>query len=198
MKTRWLACAVLGSGMFCVIAAAADWPQWRGPNRDGVSQEKGLLQEWPKEGPKLLWQVKDIGDGYATPAVVGKRLYLLSSRGLEDEYVQSLNVVDGKQAWSHADRQSGKSRPSRRSRWPAPRPRWMGNCSTPSAPMAIWPAWKRLAARCVGRRICRQLRRQARPVGVRRIAAGRWRRAGLHARRQRGYALGARIRRRAS
>ena len=52
-------------------ASAADWPQWRGPRRNGISQEKGLLKEWPKDGPKLLWQIKDIGDGYSTPAVVG-------------------------------------------------------------------------------------------------------------------------------
>ena len=37
---------------------AADWPQWRGPNRDGISKEKGLLKEWPEGGPKLIWQVQ--------------------------------------------------------------------------------------------------------------------------------------------
>src|SRR5687768_11263313 len=46
------------------LAAAADWPQWRGPARDGVSLERGLLKQWPAGGPKLLWQVNDIGDGY--------------------------------------------------------------------------------------------------------------------------------------
>src|SRR5215472_14928719 len=73
-------------------ALAADWPQWRGPQRDGVSQETGLLKEWPKEGPKLLWQQKDIGFGYSTPAVAGSRLYLLSNRDLDDEFVQALEV----------------------------------------------------------------------------------------------------------
>src|SRR5689334_20451183 len=52
---------------------AADWPQWRGPNRDGISKETGLVKEWPKEGPKLLWQATDLGDGYSTPAIVGGR-----------------------------------------------------------------------------------------------------------------------------
>ena len=51
-----------------------DWPQWRGPSRDGVSQETGLLKEWPAEGPRLLWQAMDLGTGYSTPAVVGDRL----------------------------------------------------------------------------------------------------------------------------
>ena len=66
MKTRWLVLlACLGS--FAVAAAAANWPQWRGPERNGISQETGLLKEWPKEGPRLLWQAKDIGSGYSTP-----------------------------------------------------------------------------------------------------------------------------------
>ena len=99
MKTRWpvlLACL----GSFAVAAAAANWPQWRGPERNGISQETGLLKEWPKEGPKLLWQAKSIGSGYSTPAVVGERLYLLSNHGMEDEFVKALNVKDGKEVWS--------------------------------------------------------------------------------------------------
>src|SRR5512139_818277 len=72
------------------VAPAADWPQWRGPNRDGHSPEKGLLQEWPKDGPKLLWQVTEVGRGYSTPAVVGDHLYLLANEGLENEFVAAL------------------------------------------------------------------------------------------------------------
>jgi len=79
---------------------AADWPQWRGPQRDGISRETGLLREWPAEGPKLLWQVKDIGHGYSTPAVVGDRLYVLGNRGQANEFVQALDIKDGRQVWS--------------------------------------------------------------------------------------------------
>lgn len=86
--------------MFSLIGGAADWPQFRGPQRSGVSQEKGLLQEWPKEGPKLLWQIKDTGEGYGTPAVIGQRIYLISSIGLDNEFVQALSSKDGKQIWS--------------------------------------------------------------------------------------------------
>jgi outer membrane protein assembly factor BamB len=82
------------------VSSAADWPQWRGVQRNGISSETGLLQEWPKEGPKLLWQVTGIGSGYSTPAVVGDRLYLLSNEGLENEFVQALAVKDGKKVWS--------------------------------------------------------------------------------------------------
>ena len=77
-----------------------DWPQWRGPARDGISKETGLLKEWPAAGPKMLWQVKDLGQGYSTPAVVGERIYLISNKGLDEEFVEARNAADGKQAWS--------------------------------------------------------------------------------------------------
>jgi outer membrane protein assembly factor BamB len=79
---------------------AANWPQWRGPQRNGISEETGLLQEWPEEGPPLLWQVGELGDGFSTPAVVGDRIYLVSNKGLDDEFVQALDTNDGRQVWS--------------------------------------------------------------------------------------------------
>ncbi len=81
-------------------AIANDWPQWRGPQRDGISEEKGLLKEWPKEGPKLVWQVKDIGSGFSTPAIVGDRIYVLANEGLNNELVEALSARDGKKIWS--------------------------------------------------------------------------------------------------
>src|SRR5690349_16286190 len=99
MKSLWLLIA-LTIAQLTSIALAADWPQWRGPNRDGISAEKGLLKKWPEGGPKLVWQQKEIGEGYSTPAVVGDRLYVLSNKGMEDEFVQALSVKDGKQVWS--------------------------------------------------------------------------------------------------
>ena len=86
--------------MTAIIAAAADWPQWRGPQRDGISKETGLLHEWPGDGPKLLWQVGEIGTGYSTPSVVGQRIYLLGNTGTEDEFVKVLSVKDGSGVWS--------------------------------------------------------------------------------------------------
>ena len=80
---------------------SSDWPQWRGPDRSGVSStETGLLKQWPAAGPKLLWQINDIGDGYSTPAVVGTRIYLMSNRGMDNEFVQALSTVDGKVLWT--------------------------------------------------------------------------------------------------
>lgn len=99
MKKNSLRMVVFGCAML-LTAAAADWPQWRGPARDGISKETGLLQEWPAEGPTLLWQKPGLGDGYSTPAVVGERIFLVSNKGLEDEYVQALDVKNGEQFWS--------------------------------------------------------------------------------------------------
>ena len=81
-------------------AAAADWPEWRGPKRNGISTEKGLLADWPAEGPKLVWRIDDAGDGYSTPAVVGDRLYLMGNKGMDDEFVEVRSAKDGKQVWS--------------------------------------------------------------------------------------------------
>jgi outer membrane protein assembly factor BamB len=86
-------CAVLA------VAAAANWPEWRGPARDGISKETGLLQEWPTEGPKLLWQKDGLGDGYSTPSIVGDHLFLISNKGLDNEFVQCLSTKDGSQIW---------------------------------------------------------------------------------------------------
>jgi outer membrane protein assembly factor BamB len=99
MNAGWVSFLVLSLSLFSV-AGAADWPQWRGPQRNGISPETGLLKEWPQQGPKLLWQLNDIGDGYATPAVVGNRIFLLSNRGLENEFVQALSVQEGKPLWT--------------------------------------------------------------------------------------------------
>jgi outer membrane protein assembly factor BamB len=83
-----------------MAASTSDWPQWRGPDRSGVSNEKGLLKQWPKEGPKLAWQVNDLGDGYSTPVVVGTRIYLMSNVGMDNEFVQALSTQDGKPIWT--------------------------------------------------------------------------------------------------
>ncbi len=99
MKLRRLVTFV-SFGLLFTAAQAADWPQWRGPQRTGVSAETGLLKQWPEEGPKLLWQIKDISEGYGTAAVAGSRLYVVGNRGLENESVQALTVEDGKEIWS--------------------------------------------------------------------------------------------------
>ena len=69
-------------------AAESDWPQYRGPNRDGISPETGLRKSWPEGGPPELWRVR-LGEGYSGIAAVGDRLFTLYARGGE-EYVAAL------------------------------------------------------------------------------------------------------------
>jgi outer membrane protein assembly factor BamB len=102
MRAHWL--VSLAVGLLIVsegidAAYSADWAQWRGPQRTGVSTETGLLESWPEGGPPLVWHAKEIGDGYSTPAVVGDRIYLISNQGMDDEYVQALSAADAKQIW---------------------------------------------------------------------------------------------------
>ncbi len=79
--------------------AGANWPQWRGPNRDGVSKETGLLKQWPAEGPPLLWKASGAGRGYSSFSVANGRLYTMGLRG-DREYVIAFDIANGKEAWA--------------------------------------------------------------------------------------------------
>jgi len=94
--------AVAAAALVCQPQSlfANDWPQWRGPQRNGISAETGLLKEWPKDGPSLAWKATDAGTGYATPSVVCDRLYLLGNDGLENESIRAMSVADGKRIWA--------------------------------------------------------------------------------------------------
>jgi outer membrane protein assembly factor BamB len=86
--------------LFCCSSANGfdDWPHWRGPNRNDVSLETGLLKEWPADGPKQLWINRRSGLGYAGFSVVDGKLYTM---GLEDdiEFALCLNAEDGTEIW---------------------------------------------------------------------------------------------------
>ena len=81
--------------------SAANWPQWRGPNRDGISKETGLLKQWPGDGPPLVWKAIGAGRGYSSFSVANGKLYTLGLRG-DREFVIAFNVADGKEAWATA------------------------------------------------------------------------------------------------
>lgn len=87
----------------CVLWTASaigeDWPQWRGPNRDDVSQEKGLLQEWPEGGPQRLWLFSDAGLGYSGFSIVGDALYTMGARD-DREFLIAVAIEDGREKWS--------------------------------------------------------------------------------------------------
>ena len=81
-----------------IAAEGPTWPQWRGPDRTGVSQETGLLQEWPDEGPQQLWLYSNAGIGYSGPAVIGDQLFTMGARD-NVEYLIALNAHTGKEVW---------------------------------------------------------------------------------------------------
>ena len=82
-----------------------DWPQWRGPNRDGRSAETGLLKDWPAGGPALAWRAAGAGEGYSSFATSQGRLFTLGARG-GTEYVMAFDSASGKRLWetSHGTR----------------------------------------------------------------------------------------------
>jgi len=96
MKTRMIVISVLV--MVMAGEGLADWPQWRGPKRDGTSAETGLLKEWPSDGPPLAWKAEKLGGGYGAPAVVGGRIFGMSNRRGQ-EAVWALSEKDGKELW---------------------------------------------------------------------------------------------------
>lgn len=99
---RYMWCLVLvlpGATAFADPPGAFDWPQWQGPNRDAVSKETGLLKQWPKDGPPLVWKTKGLGGGDSAPSVAAGRLFGMSNRG-DDEVVWALSEADGKEVWA--------------------------------------------------------------------------------------------------
>lgn len=78
--------------------ATSDWPQWRGPNRDGISGETGLLQSWPDGGPPVAFQSEGLGSGFSSVAIAAERLFTMGKFGDETRLL-ALNVEDGKLLW---------------------------------------------------------------------------------------------------
>ncbi len=96
----WLLATAVGAG-------AGDWPQWRGPERNGISREAGLRTTWPEGGPPAAWKATGVGTGYASVVVAGSRVYTLGRRG-QDVFVSALDAQTGRPVW--ATRLSSTSR----------------------------------------------------------------------------------------
>jgi len=104
---------LFSSSVASFAQVGSDWPQWRGPNRDGISKETGLLKQWPKEGPPLVWKTKGAGGGYSSFAIANGRLFTMGLRG-EREFIIAFDVTNGKEVWAtphgkafHNDRGDG-------------------------------------------------------------------------------------------
>lgn len=89
--------------------AEGDWPQWRGASRNGLSSETGLLKQWPAGGPKSIWTISELGEGYGAVALSGNRIYVQGTRA-EASVVFALNRADGKAVWSTALGPKGNER----------------------------------------------------------------------------------------
>ncbi|MBI3837858.1 MAG: PQQ-like beta-propeller repeat protein [Planctomycetia bacterium] len=101
----WLVCLLFGLGLAlsarCV--RADDWPQWRGPNRDGVWRETGLLEKFADKQIKIRWR-QPISSGYSGPTVAGSRVFV-SDRVVEPKQVERVHAFDwktGQPLWIHA------------------------------------------------------------------------------------------------
>lgn len=121
---------ILTVGLFAAAGptalAARDWPSFRGPERTGVADESGLLKQWPKGGPPLVWKTEGAGRGYASLAIAGDKIFTLgdapSGAADEDEYLVAFDRETGKQLWRH------KTGPA----WTSGKPTWQSSRSTPT------------------------------------------------------------------
>jgi len=93
-----LALGLVGQAM---AQTGAVWPQWRGPNRDGISKETGLLKQWPADGPPLVWKATGAGSGYSSFSISDGKLYTMGLRG-DREFVIAFDVATGKESWATA------------------------------------------------------------------------------------------------
>lgn len=83
--------------------ASGDWPGFRGPRRDGLCLETGLLASWPSDGPKLLWKMEGLGKGYSSVAIAGGRLFTMGDRpddGKNAQFVLAFDLASRKEIWA--------------------------------------------------------------------------------------------------
>jgi outer membrane protein assembly factor BamB len=107
MRTKQIGVRWLAGVAFVLIASfdpgaappGGNWPQWRGPHRDGVSTETGLLASWPPGGPKKLFSASGLGRGFSSVAVTGGRIFTMGDRN-DGQYVFALDEETGKQVWA--------------------------------------------------------------------------------------------------
>jgi len=102
--------------LYCLLIAApaladkpeSSWHQWRGPNRDGRSTETGLLSRWPTAGPKLIWQAKGLGTGYASVVVADGKVFTIGKNKQNVVYAVALSLENGKEVWRTKIGKSGR------------------------------------------------------------------------------------------
>ena len=96
----WILAALLAAPAADLKQTPGDWPQFRGPNRDGSSAEKGLLQKWPADGPPKLWTKTEVGEGFSTVSVAGGVIFGSGKMKDKQEHVWALDGKSGELKWS--------------------------------------------------------------------------------------------------
>ncbi len=86
---------------------AGDWPQFQGPDRNGVSKETGIAKNWPKSGPKQIWKI-DTGEGYGGAAIVGNEVFFLDRVDSEKNVLRCLDFKTGKELWKVEAKSEGR------------------------------------------------------------------------------------------
>lgn len=102
MMKRYVPLLFIAFGLAAVSAqtpSLTDWPQWRGPDRTGISKETGLLKEWPGAGPKRIWRITNLGAGYGSISTKGDRIFVQMVVGRQSA-VASLDRSNGQIVWS--------------------------------------------------------------------------------------------------
>lgn len=100
MTIRYFLCRLVVP-LAASVALMADWPDWRGPGRDGISLETGLLERWPAGGPPLAWKATGIGDGFASFSIADGRVFTQGQRDGK-QYLIALDEQTGKKLWEIA------------------------------------------------------------------------------------------------
>jgi outer membrane protein assembly factor BamB len=100
MFTKRVTFTLAGAALLsAAVLQAADWPQWQGPDRTRISNETGLMKQWPESGPATVWTKAGLGGGFGSMAVAGDRVFLQGARGRNSVLI-ALNRADGKEVWS--------------------------------------------------------------------------------------------------
>lgn len=99
MGVAVIVAALVASAPGLTARAGGNWPQWRGPHRDGVSTDVNLLQSWPPAGPPKLWVASGLGEGFSSVSIFGGRIFTMGDRR-DGQYVVGLSETNGQQIWA--------------------------------------------------------------------------------------------------
>lgn len=87
--------------MMSRVTVAADWTQYLGPNRNGISTETGIKRSWPEEGPKVLWTIP-LGQGFGGAAVSNGEVFVLDRVNANQDVLRCIDLNTGKEKWTFA------------------------------------------------------------------------------------------------